>query len=134
MSYVVATPEMLAAASADLEGIRSALSGANAAAAAPTSGVLAAGADEVSVALATLFSGHAELYQALSAQAASVHQQFIRALSAGGALYADAEAANAAMIGAPVQAAAQQALQPLSGPQAAAANVRANLGNGHRRG
>ena len=65
MSYVVATPEMLAAASADLEGIRSALSGANAAAAAPTSGVLAAGADEVSVALATLFSGHAELYQAL---------------------------------------------------------------------
>ncbi|WP_156766989.1 PE family protein, partial [Mycobacterium sp. E796] len=94
MSYVVAAPEMLAAASADLEGIRSALSAANAVAAAPTSGVVAAGADEVSVAIAALFSGHAELYQALSARAASFHQQFVRAMSAGGALYAEAEAAN----------------------------------------
>jgi hypothetical protein len=44
MSYVIAAPEMLTAASADLEGIRSVLSAANAAA--PTSGVLPAGARE----------------------------------------------------------------------------------------
>jgi len=69
MSYVIAAPDMLAVASADLEGIRSALSAANAAAA-PTYGVLAAGADEVSASLASLFSGHAGVHHALSARAA----------------------------------------------------------------
>ena len=115
MSYLVAAPEMLAAASADLEGIRSVLSAANAAAAAPTSGVLAAGTDEVSAALASLFSGHAGVYQALSTQAASFHQQFVQAMSTGGALYADAEAANASLIGAPVQAAAQLRMTTATG-------------------
>ena len=70
MSYVIAAPDMLATVAADPQGIRSALSAANAAALAPTSGVLAAGADEVSTALASLFSGHGGVYQALSAQAA----------------------------------------------------------------
>src|SRR5262249_29151777 len=131
MSYVVAAPEMLAAASADLDGIRSALSAANAAAAAPTSGVLAAGADEVSAAIASLFSGHAAAYPALSAQAAGFHEQFIQAMRAGGAMYAGAEAANAAAIGAPLQAIGQQALQPLGGAQAALASAMGNLGSGN---
>ena len=42
MSYVIAAPDMLAAAAADVAGIGSSLSAANAAAAAPTTGVLAA--------------------------------------------------------------------------------------------
>ncbi|AIH46685.1 PE family protein, partial [Mycobacterium tuberculosis] len=48
MSFVIANPEMLAAAATDLAGIRSAISAATAAAAAPTIQVAAAGADEVS--------------------------------------------------------------------------------------
>lgn len=52
MSYVLATPEMVAAAANNLAQIGSTLSAANAAALAPTTGVLAAGADEVSAAVA----------------------------------------------------------------------------------
>ena len=56
MSYVVAFPEMLSAAAPDLAGIGSSLSEANAAAVAPTTGVMAAAGDEVSAAIASLFS------------------------------------------------------------------------------
>ena len=48
----------------------------------------------MSTAIAALFSGHAQGYQALSAQAAEFHAQFVRALTAGAAAYAPAEAAN----------------------------------------
>ena len=68
MSLLVAAPEVLASAATDLEGIRSALSAAEVAAATPTSGVVAAGADEVSTAVASLFSGHGQAYQELSAR------------------------------------------------------------------
>ena len=54
MSYVIAAPESLAAAATDIAGIGSALSAANATAAAPTTGALTAGADEVSEAIAGL--------------------------------------------------------------------------------
>ena len=47
MSWVIAAPEYVAAAASDLANIGSSLSAANAAAMTPTSGVLAAGADEV---------------------------------------------------------------------------------------
>ncbi|MGV0478562.1 PE family protein, partial [Mycobacterium kansasii] len=95
MSFVSVDPEFLASAAADVDNIGSALSAANAAAKAPTIGVLAAGADEVSAAVASLFSGHAQVYQALSAEAARFHQQFMQALSTAGTTYARAEAANA---------------------------------------
>jgi hypothetical protein len=44
--------------------------------------VAAAAEDEVSAAIASLFSGHAQQYQALSAHAAAFHSEFTRALSA----------------------------------------------------
>ncbi len=96
MSFVVTIPEALAAVATDLAGIGSTIGTANAAAAVPTTTVLAAGADEVSAAMAALFSGHAQAYQALSAQAALFHEQFVRALTAGAGSYAAAEAASAA--------------------------------------
>ncbi|TXB90010.1 PE family protein, partial [Mycobacterium tuberculosis] len=95
MSYVLATPEMVAAAANNLAQIGSTLSAANAAALAPTTGVLAAGADEVSAAVASLFSGHAQAYQTLGTQAAAFHERFIQALSQAGSTYAVAEAASA---------------------------------------
>ncbi len=92
MSFVSVAPEIVVAAATDLAGIGSAISAANAAAAAPTTAVLAAGADEVSAAIAALFSGHAQAYQALSAQAAAFHQQFVQTLAGGAGAYAAAEA------------------------------------------
>src|ERR1700677_2789161 len=95
MSFVVAAPEFVTAAASDLANIGSAIGAANAAAAAPTSQVLAAGGDEVSSAIAGLFSAQAQAYQALSAQASTFHQQFVQLMNAGAATYASAEAANA---------------------------------------
>ncbi|QUR68799.1 PE domain-containing protein [Mycobacterium spongiae] len=95
MSYVVAVPEVVAAAATDLAGIGSTLNAANVAAAVPTMGVLAAGADEVSAAVAALFSAHARTYRALSTQVAGFHAQFVQAHARAGSTYATAEAANA---------------------------------------
>ena len=93
--WVIAAPEYVAAAASDLENIRSSLSTANMAALAPTSGVLAAGGDEVSAMVAALFSSHAQAYQALSTQAASFHAQFVQLMNTGASRYALTEAANA---------------------------------------
>ncbi len=62
------------------------------AAAIPTTEVMAAAADEVSGAIAALFGANAQEYQAAAAQAATFHEQFVRALSEAGASYASAEA------------------------------------------
>ena len=81
MSYVIAAPEMMAAAAADLATIGSDLSAAHTAAAAQTTGMLAAAEDEVSAAIAALFSAHGQGFQALGAQAAAFHAQFVQALN-----------------------------------------------------
>ncbi|WP_264917380.1 PE family protein, partial [Mycobacterium kiyosense] len=94
MSYVIAAPEWVAAAASDLAGIGSTLGAANAAAAIPTTALLAAGADEVSAAVATLFAGHAQAYQALSTYAATFHDQFVELMNSGGSAYAAAEVSN----------------------------------------
>ncbi len=112
MSNVMVVPGMLSAAAADVASIGAALSAANGAAAPTTAGVLAAGADEVSAAIASLFSGYARDYQALSAQMARFHQQFVQALTASVGSYAAAEAANAS----PLQALEQQVLAAINAP------------------
>ena len=94
MSYVTTQPLMLSAAAGDLLGIGSAMSAANAAAAGPTTGVIPAAADEVSALTAAQFAGHAQLYQAISAQAAAVHDLFVTSLAASADSYAATEAAN----------------------------------------
>jgi hypothetical protein len=66
------------------------------AAAAPTAGVVAASADEVSAATAALFNSYAQEYQALSLQAAAFHELFVQELAPGGSHYSSAEATNAA--------------------------------------
>jgi hypothetical protein len=59
MSFVTAAPEIVTDAATDISSIGSTISEANAVAAAPTTGLLAAGADEVSAAITALFSQHA---------------------------------------------------------------------------
>ncbi|MCV7122656.1 PE family protein, partial [Mycobacterium lacus] len=111
MSFVIAAPDRLVAAASDLAGIGSALGVANATAAAHTTELLAAGADEVSAAIAALFSAHGHAYQTLSARAAAFHAEFVQVLTAGASSYASAEAANASplqqlldVVNAPTQA------------------------------
>jgi hypothetical protein len=95
MSFVIAVPETLAAAANDVAGIGSAITAANTAAAAPTTSVVTAAADEVSTQIAALFGAHAQEYQALSARSAGVSRPFLQALNAAGGSYAAADAANA---------------------------------------
>ncbi|WP_459797700.1 PE family protein, partial [Mycobacterium riyadhense] len=94
MSFVIAAPEALATAAVELSGPASALNAVNAAAATSTTTLAAAGADEVSTAVAAVFGSHAQAYQALSGQAMGFHDRFVRALTAGAGSYAGAEAAN----------------------------------------
>src|ERR1700677_3531075 len=60
----------------------------------------------------SLFNVHAQGYQALSAQAAAFHAEFVQALTAGAGSYASAEAANAS----PLQAVEQQVLGVINAP------------------
>jgi PE family len=94
LSYVVVAPEMVAEAAGNLAGIGSAINGANAAAASTTQ-LLPAASDEVSGATSALFGGYPQEYQALSAQMALFHDQFVQALTSGARMYAATEAANA---------------------------------------
>ena len=51
------------------------------------SALMPAGADEVSVAIATLFQEHAAAYQALGTQVDAFHAQFVETLSAASGSY-----------------------------------------------
>jgi PE-PPE domain-containing protein/PE family protein len=99
LTYLNAEPEFMAAAAADIEQIGSAIGAANAAAAGPTSGVIAPAADEVSAAITELFGQYGLKYQAAVAQAAVFHGRFTQALAAAGSAYAGAEAASASALG-----------------------------------
>ena len=99
MSFVTTQPEVLTAAAANLAGIGTTMSAQNAAAAAPTAGLLPAAADEVSALTATQFAVHAQMYQTISAQADAIHQLFVGTLGTSATSYAATEAANAIAAG-----------------------------------
>lgn len=99
MSFVTTQPEALTAEAGNLQAIGSALGAQNAAAAAPTTGVVPAAADEVSALTAARFAAHAQTYQAVSAQAAAIHATFVDTLATSAGSYAATEAANAAAAG-----------------------------------
>jgi uncharacterized protein (DUF362 family) len=99
MSYMTTHPEMLSAAAGNLQDIGAAVSAGNAAAAAPTTGVVPAAADQVSALTAAQFAVHAQMYQDFSAQAAAIHEQFVATLATSAGSYLATEAANAAAAG-----------------------------------
>ncbi|MGO9525021.1 PE family protein [Mycobacterium sp.] len=98
MSFVTALPEMLASAAGELQSIGSAVAAGNTAAAAPTTGVVPAAADEVSALTAAHFAAHGALYQELSAQATAIHELFVTTLGTSAGSYAATELANAASV------------------------------------
>lgn len=98
VSFVTTHPELLSAAAGDLHGIGAGIAAGNAAAAGPTGSVVPAAADPVSALTAAQFAAHAARYQAVSVQAAAVHESFVTTLGASAGSYAATEAANAARI------------------------------------
>jgi hypothetical protein len=108
MSFVIAAPDFVSAAATDLEKLGSTISAANVAAAGSTTALLPAAEDEISAAIAALFGAHGTAFQALSAQAAAFHEEFVRVLNAGAGAYLSTELANAQQnllnaVNAPVQ-------------------------------
>ena len=94
MAFVNVSPELVAAAAQNLAGIGSTLSEAPAGFENPITSVATAAEDEVSAAIAAVFSAHGQEFQALSAQAAKFHAQFVQALGGAGKAYAATDAAN----------------------------------------
>jgi hypothetical protein len=103
MSYVVAAPQAVAAAAKDLANLGSTIETANGVVGVPTTGELMVAADQVSAAVAAVFSAHAEAYQELGAQIAEFHGQFVQAVIAAGQAFAAAEADNASVLQAGVR-------------------------------
>jgi hypothetical protein len=65
----------------------------------PCWGVVPAAADEVSALTAAQFAAHAQLYQAVAAQAVAIHEQFVNTLTTSAGSCPATEAANAAAAG-----------------------------------
>lgn len=115
MSFVTIAPEYVEAAAHDLAGIGSSLSEATSAAAAPTTGLAPAAADEVSAALAALFGNHGQEFQALAARASAFHEQFVSLMNSGAGAYLGTDVANAAQTLQTVTAPAQSAESAVAG-------------------
>ena len=109
MTSLITQPQIMATAAADASAIGSALNEAKAAAAGPTTGLVAAAEDEVSAITASLFGAYGQEYQALLHQAAAFHDQFVATLAAAGNTYAQAEAEAASALGLTGGAAANSA-------------------------
>ncbi|HYQ34777.1 MAG TPA: PE family protein, partial [Mycobacterium sp.] len=75
MTFLITEPESISAVAANVEEIGSAIRAANAAAAGPTSGLLAPAADEVSAAITKLFGLYSQEYQAVAGRGAAFHSQ-----------------------------------------------------------
>ncbi|OBI20874.1 lipase [Mycobacterium sp. E2327] len=116
----------MSAAATDVASIGSVVATANRGVAGATTEVLAAAEDEVSAAIAAVFSAHGQGYQALSSQAAAYHNWFVQALSGASGAYAAAEAANASPLALFEQA--------LLGVQQEIQQIPTALGNGFSQG
>ncbi len=99
MTSLITQPQILATAAGDASAIGSALNEAKAAAAGPTTSVVAAAQDEVSAVAAQFFGAYGQEYQVLLRQAGAFHDQFVAALGAAGNAYAQAEAEIASTLG-----------------------------------
>ncbi|SOJ52765.1 PE family protein PE3 [Mycobacterium simulans] len=95
MTHLIAEPQIMAAAAAEVEEIGLAISAANDAAAGQISGLAVAAGDEVSAAIANLFGAYGQECQAVMRQAAAFQAEFTRAVAAAGIAYQHVEDAAA---------------------------------------
>lgn len=94
MSFVITQPEALSYAAGKLQTLGSAMAAESAAAAAPTTGLVPAAADEVSALQATVFAAYGTLYQSVNEQATAIHDLFVNTLEANAGAYTATESAN----------------------------------------
>lgn len=131
MSFLTTQPEELAAAAGQLGVIGSAFAAQNGAAAAPTTAVIPAAADEVSMLQASLFTAYGTLYQQVSAEATTMYEMFVKTLGTSAGTYAATEAANSSAAGSTLSGGTAAAAAPAaSGPIADIANL-INIGVGN---
>lgn len=95
MSLLSIAPELVSAAGGNLANLGAAVRSATAAAAGQTTAIAAPAADEVSAAVTALFGARGQEFQALSAKAATFHDEFVNLLNGGAAQYVSTEVANA---------------------------------------
>lgn len=100
MSFVTTQPEALSATASTLQQLGTSMTAENASAAAPTTELVPAAADEISALQAAQFSAYGNLYQQVSAQAAAMHQMLVNTLGSSAGSYGTTEAANQAATGA----------------------------------
>ncbi|OBI85369.1 PE family protein [Mycobacterium sp. 1245805.9] len=115
MYFLTTQPEALTYAAGKLQTLGSAMADESVAAAAPTTGVVPAAADEISALQATIFTAYGTLYQSINAQATAIHEMFVNTLGASAGSYGATESANS------IATASQQ----VSGLFSAAANTAA---------
>jgi hypothetical protein len=111
--------ELLETASQDTTGIGAMLEEAHQAAARQTTATAAAGEDEISRAIAALFSGHGQQYQALAAQAQAFHQQFAANLKGAASTYSTVEQQIGQTLRDEITVAEQQVDPPITVPYTA---------------
>ncbi|MEB4207573.1 PE family protein [Mycobacterium sp. 94-17] len=98
MSFLMAQPEMLDAASRELHRINASVREGSSAVAVSTTRLAPAAADAVSILTAQQFSRHGLLFQEISAQAAALREQAATMLGISAGSYAATEIANTAAV------------------------------------
>ncbi|QLL05864.1 PecA family PE domain-processing aspartic protease [Mycobacterium vicinigordonae] len=93
MSALLVTPDLLSTATTELANIGTTVHLSNTSAFVGTTGLAAASADEISVALASMFTEYGQQYQALAQQFAASYEQFLPRLLEAAQAYAAAETA-----------------------------------------
>jgi PE family len=94
MTLLIASPESMTDAAAQLATLGAMIDAAHAMAARATTAIAPAAADTVSVGIADHFSDHGMDWQAIAGRAAAFHEQFTNNLAAGSAAYVETESAN----------------------------------------
>ncbi|OPX07356.1 PE family protein [Mycobacterium sp. AT1] len=94
--FVSVDPLEMGGTAGTLTALTSAFTSGNGAAAAPTTAVMPAQANETALLLSAAFGTHGSLYQAMAGMASAWHELFATALGTSGATYAATEAFNAA--------------------------------------
>jgi hypothetical protein len=125
MSFVTIRPEALTAAASALQSLGTSMVAENDTAAAPTTGVDPAAADEISALQAAQFTAYGTWYQHISAEAAVIHQMLVNTLGTSAGSYAETESANNAATG---STSLSSLLGPLSGAAVNPAQVSSSTG------
>ncbi len=102
MSFVTTQPEALDYAAGKLDTLGSGMAAESAAAAAPTTDMAPAAADEVSALQAAIFAAYGSLYQSVNAEAMAIHELFVHTLGSSAGSYAAVESVNTSAAASPL--------------------------------